>query len=232
MVWWYNKRTNMSDYIAEKHFYLSRLFPQYASEMLFLMRAFDGFYQTDVQSVRDLQDYVINFAVYSNLEIVQNVFPDVDKRIKELMTQGRILTAGALEKRYNIKNAKFLLGEYDSALRLKKSTGNSVAYLTRDKEADFLFWVKNQINALSVQGGAEYKRCWKYRRATANMVLKPIIKKPTIRKSPSQPDVWAITDAQMHEVACTLARKRRIKDPDIALNDLVVSIVRRNMKEK
>jgi hypothetical protein len=35
----------MDSYVAVKHFFLCKAFPQYASEMLELMRAFDGFYQ-------------------------------------------------------------------------------------------------------------------------------------------------------------------------------------------
>lgn len=221
----------MSDFIAEKYFCLSRAFPQYAAEMLFLMRAFDGFYQKPVQDIRDLQDYILGFAVYSNLEIAQNVMVGLDKRVTELIKQGRILTAGEIERKYNIKNAKFLLHEYDSALRISTPTGTKT-YLTRDKESDFLFWVKNQSDALLRQKDKDITRVWKYQRAIKDMVTTPIVKVPTVRKSPDKPDVWAITDAEMHEIATRLARRRNVKDPDIVLNDMVVAIVRKNMKQQ
>ena len=64
------------------------------------------------------------------------------------------------------------------------------------------------------------------------MVLKPIKKVPVAPKTYRQSDVWAISDSEMHEVACKMARKRRVPDPNITLIDMVVKTVRKNMKEK
>lgn len=221
----------MTEYIAEKHFCLCKAFPQYAPEMIELMVAFDGFYQQPVTNISELRDYVINFAVHSNLAIDKGDEMGIGKRVKELIAQGRVLTPGEIEKRYNIKNAKFLLREYDSALRLCAESGTK-SFLTRDKESDFLFWIQKQIETLARAPAENYKHYWRYLRATKDMVFQPIKPQPTARKSPSKPDVWAIPDAQMHEVACALARKRHITDPNTVLNDMVVAVVRKNMKQK
>lgn len=221
----------MTEYIAEKHFCLCKAFPQYVPEMIELMVAFDGVYQRPVTDMSELRDYVINFAVYSNLAIDKGDEMGIDKRVKELIAQGRVLTAGAIEKKYNIKNAQFLLSEYDSALRLV--TGISTkSYLIRDKESDFLFWAQKQTETLARTPYDNLRRAKKYQTATRDMVLKPIKKVPTVPKTNRQPDVWAISDSEMHEVACALARKRRVKDPNTVLNDMVVAVVRKNMKQQ
>ena len=221
----------MDSYIVVKHYFLCKAFPQYASEMLDLMRAFDGFYQQVVADDRDVQDYIINFAVYSDLAISQEVVPVVSRRVEELIKQGRILTANEIEKKHNIKNAKFLLSEYDSALRLATESGTK-SYLTRDKEPDFLFWAQKQTETLSRTPYDNLRRLKKYQTATRGMVLKPIKKVPVAPKTYRQPDVWEISDSEMHEVACKMARRRRVVDPDMSLLDMVVATVRRNMKQQ
>ena len=221
----------MDSYIAVKHFFLCKAFPQYASEMLELMRALDGFYQQAVTDNRDVQDYLINFAVYSDLTISQEVTPVVSRRVEELMKQGRILTANELEKKYNIKNAKFLLSEYDSALRLATDSGTK-SYLTRNKESDFLFWTQKQTETLARTPSDNSRLLKKYQTATRDMVLEPIKTVPVVPKTHRQPDVWEISDSEMHEVACKMARNRRVVDPDMSLLDMVVATVRRNMKQQ
>jgi hypothetical protein len=64
------------------------------------------------------------------------------------------------------------------------------------------------------------------------MVLKPIKTVPVAPKTYRQPDVWEISDSEMHEVACKMARRRRVVDPDMSLLDMVVATVRRNMKQQ
>lgn len=220
----------MDSYIVVKHYFLCKAFPQYASEMMDLMRAFDGFYQQVVADDRDVQDYIINFAVYSDLPIGQEVVPVVSRRVEELIKQGRILTANEIEKKYNIKNAKFLLSEYDSALRLATETGTK-SYLTRNKESDFLFWAQKQTETLARTPYDNLRRVKKYQTATRDMVLKPIKKVQVAPKTYRQPDIWAISDSEMHEVACRMARKRNVVDPDTTLLDMVVATVRKNMKQ-
>ncbi len=221
----------MSDYIAEKHFCLCRAFPQYAPDMINVMRRFEAVYNQRVLCIRDLQDYIIDFAVYSKTQIGVNALPDIDKRINELINQGRVLTANALEKKYNIKNAKFLLGEYMSALRISTGADTKI-YLTRSKESDFLAWIQKQLEAFEKQPHVDYKRYLQYLKAVNGMSVKPIVTQPIVKKSRTQPDVWMIPDTQMHEVACKMARKRRIKDPNEVLNDLVVKTVRKNMAKQ
>jgi hypothetical protein len=221
----------MTDYFFEKHFLLCSAFPEYASEMLFLMRAFDGFYQQPINEMRDVLDYIINFAVYSDLTIKRNTVPNLESRIDELIKQGRVLTPYGIEQKYNIKNAKFLLSEYDSALRLETESGVK-SYLTRDKESDFLFWAQKQTETLTRCRYDIPLLARKYYTATKNMVLTPIKKTPLPPKSRTLPDVWGISDSEMHEVACKMARKRRVSDPNITLIDMVVKTVRKNMKGK
>ena len=221
----------MTEYIAEKHFCLCKAFPQYVPEMIELMVAFDGAYQRPVTDMSELRDYVINFAVYSNLAIDKGDEMGIDKRVKELIAQGRVLTANEIEKKYNIKNAQFLLAEYDSALRLVTGT-RTKSYLIRDKESDFLFWAQKQTETLARTPYDNLRRAKKYQTATPDMVLKPIKKAPVAPKTYRQPDVWAISDSEMHEVACKMARKRNVVDPDTTLLDMVVATVRKNMKQR
>ncbi len=221
----------MTDYIVEKYYLLRSAFPEYASEMMFLMCAFDGIYQQPVNEMRDVLDYIINFAVYSDLTIKHNTVPNIKNRIEELVKQGKALTPHRIEQKYNIKNAKFLLSEYDSALRLETESGVK-SYLTRDKEGDFLFWAQKQTETLTRCRYDIPLLARKYYTATKNMVLTPIKKIPLPPKPRYLPDVWGISDSEMHEVACKMARKRRVSDPNTTLLDMVVKTVRKNMKEK
>ncbi len=225
------KRVIMTNYFFEKYFLLRSAFPEYASEMLILMRTFDVFYRRPITEMRDVLDYIINFAVYSDLTIKHNTVPNLESRIDKLIKQGKILTPYGIEQKYNIKNAKFLLSEYTSALRLETESGVK-SYLTRDKESDFLFWVQKQTEYLAQKHYDFPIRARKYYTATKNMVLKPIKKTPLPPKTRYLPDVWGISDSEMHEVACKMARKRCVSDPNITLIDMVVKTVRKNMKEK
>ena len=227
----------MSDYIAEKHFYLCKAFPKYKSEMIDLMRAFDSFYQKPVQNMMDLHDYIIEFAVFSNEPIDINARALLKKRVQDLIDQGRLLSPGVLERKYNLKNVEFLLQEYGSTLRLDTALGTKT-YLTRDKEADFLCWLHNladHVKSLDfyTRGLLQHSQSRRFCTAIRNMTATPVVKKPKERKITEKSDVWAIPDDQMHIVATKLAlRKRRIKDPNELLNDLVVATVRKNMAKQ
>ncbi len=217
----------MEKYADKKLEYLYRMFPQYGEEMLFMMRAFDGFYQKPVSSLQDLQDYIIAFAVHSNLEICSGTGIGLDLRIKELQKQNKIMSVCTVGKKYKIKNAKFLLKQYGSALRYVSQFGQEKLYLTSDKEADFLFWLKNQKKAL--YRNSEYKLLAQYNNATQGMSFIPTVTKS---KSKNDDDVWDVSDTQMHKIATILASKRRVKEPNIVLNDMVVAAMRANAKQK
>ena len=118
-----------------------------------------------------------------------------------------------------------------SALRISTGADTKI-YLTREKEADFLAWLPKQLETLEKQIPIDSKRYWRYLRAVNNMSVKPIVQQPAVKESQTEPDVWSVSDSEMHEVACKMARKRKVKDADTALMDMVVAIVRKNMKEK
>lgn len=216
----------MEKYFDKKLDCLCRMFPQYSDEMLTLMRAFDAFYQKPVSSFQDLQDYIINFAVHSNLEICSGTGLGLDMRIKELQKQNQIMSACTVGKKYQIKNARFLLKKYGSALRYISQFGQEKLYLTADKESDFLFWLKNQKMAL--RRNSEIELLEQYNNASRGMSFTPVESK---RKNGTD-DVWDVTDAQMHKIATILATKHRVKEPNIVLNDMIIAAVRKKAKQK
>lgn len=217
----------MQSYADKKLYWLCKSFPSHADKMCDLQRAFDGVYQRPVETQRDMQDYVISFAIYSDLTIHCHPQLKLPEYVNTLLKQEKLLNDAKIERIYNINHGASFMEQSGYSLRLKHQNLRETVYLTSDKIPEFSWWLKNQI--------ASDKRCLRktYDRradlrleAAKNIVLMQII--PEV-KNPDTPDVWEIADDDMHEVAMSLAQKSNISNPNEVLNDLVVQTVRRNI---
>ncbi|MFQ6729960.1 MAG: hypothetical protein ACLRFK_02810 [Alphaproteobacteria bacterium] len=202
---------------------LYSLFPEYTSEMFDFAVTYDAVCKKSmINNTPELVRYVLGFAVFHDLTVFSERCPDLklDKAVDKLFVQGFLLDDYDIRTKLGAYDGKKLLNTYDCPLRFVP-TGKIVPrkYILAEKLSDFTYWANQQERVLK----PDVKKYAAHNVAMGDML--PADKKIKQHKSAvGNPGLKPISDEAMHKIATRLALRKKIKNPDEVLLDMMCHV--------